>query len=181
MLAIPSGCLKDSSTSSSYASLKLLAMSPKHKLEQISNGLCVFSDLLLGVRIENCEAGVDMPLLRVDAKSEVDLHVFYSSNIAVMLPRELCIGVPCFAHREEGSMRDGLCICGYLVMLSSCEVYDGGIKTRKDFLDLREALIASAMLDQDLFQVSQCRKSNLSQAQLTKGWPLGSTLGPCKE
>ena len=154
VLAISSGRLKDSSTGSSYAPLKLLAMSPKHKLEQISDGLSVFANLLLGVWIENSQAGVDMPLLRVDAESEVDFHVLYSSNIAGMLPRKLCVRVPCFAHGEERSMSDSLRVRSNLVVLSSCEVYDSGVETGQDFLDLCEALITGAMLNQNLAQVS---------------------------
>ena len=92
-------------------------MPPKHQLIQFRDALRVLSDLLLGKRVQDGQPSIHMPLLRVDAERKIDLHVLDPAYVAGYLPRELRVGVPGFAHGQEGGVGHGLGISGDPVVL----------------------------------------------------------------
>lgn len=89
-----------------------------------------------------------MPLVRVDAKCDVLLHVLDATHVAIGLPRELIVRRPSSAHAEKGGMRDSLCVCRDAVVLHGSEVDVLRTETRHDFLHEVEVGIWRAMFDQ---------------------------------
>lgn len=123
-------------------------MTSKHELVEICDTLCVLTDLLLGVRIENRETSIDMPFLGIDTKGKVDLHVLDAADVTSYLPWKLGIGVPCFAHGKECSVSDSLGIRCDAVMLGGRQVDVSTTKAGKDSFDLVEAFLRSAVFDE---------------------------------
>lgn len=122
-------------------------MTSKHQLVEICNRLCVLLDLLFGVRIENCEAGIDVPFLRVDAESQVDLDILDATDIPGYLPGELLVGVPGFSHAEKGCMSNSLGVGSDAVMLAGGEVDMFGTQAGEDMLDFVEACLGGTVFD----------------------------------
>jgi hypothetical protein len=79
-------------------------------------------DLFLRVGIEDGEAGVDVPLVCVDAKRYVLFNVLDAADVAGCFPWKLVIRRPSSAHAKEGGVCDSLRICCYAVMLFACKV-----------------------------------------------------------
>ncbi len=109
--------------------LQRFTMSTEHQLEKLGHGLGVLPDLLLGCRVQDGETGVDVPFVRVDPESDVDLDVFDAADIPVNFPRELVVGLPCCAHAEEGGVCDGLGVCSDPVVCFRREVDVLGTET----------------------------------------------------
>ena len=97
-------------------------MASEHELEEPSDRLGVLLDLLLCVWVQDGEAGVDVPFVRVDAQGDVDLDVLDAAYVARVLPGELVVRHPCSTHAEEGCMRDGLRVGCDAVVLFAGEV-----------------------------------------------------------
>lgn len=108
------------------------------------------SDLFLGRGIENSETGVDVPFVRIDAESDVDLDVLDSAYPAIDFPGKLIVGVPCSAHAQESGVRHSLGIgCDAVVHLAA-KVDILGFEGLKDALDESHALIRCSVLNEDL-------------------------------
>jgi len=88
-----------------------------------------------------------MPFLRVDAEREVYFYVFDAADVARYFPGELGIGVPGFAHGEEGGMCYSLRVGGYAVVLCCGEVDVSGTKAGEDVFDFVEALLRGTVFD----------------------------------
>lgn len=122
----------------------------QHELVQLCGAARILRDLFAGLRIEDCEASVDVPTCRVNPHGEVDLDVLNPTDVPRAFPGELLHGVPGFAHREEGGMGDGLSVGGDAVVLTRCQVNMFAVKAAEDRLDFSKGGIGCAVLDQDL-------------------------------
>lgn len=80
------------------AGLEALEVAFQHELVELGDGFGVLGDLVAGFGVEDGEAGVDVPFLRVDAQHDVHLYVFEPADVAAELPGVLLVGVPCLAH-----------------------------------------------------------------------------------
>lgn len=130
------------------AGAELVGAALQHEVEQLGGGLGELGDLLVGFGVEDGEAGVDVPLLGVDAEHEVDLDVFDAADITGSLPGELLGCVPGLAHAEESSVGDGLGIGRDAVMFLGTQVDNLGVEAGEYMLDLGERFIGGAMLDE---------------------------------
>lgn len=126
-----------------------MEISLEHEFIEISDTAGVLSNLFSCFGVENCQAGVDVPFLAVDAQHDVDFDVFDTADVTTQLPGELAVSVPCFAHGEESGVRDGLGVCCDAVMFFSGKVDKLGAEAGKDGFDLVEGRVWSAMLDED--------------------------------
>ena len=57
-------------------------MPAEHQFVQLGHGLGVLSYLFLCGRVQDGEAGVDVPFVGVDSESYVDLDVFDAADVA---------------------------------------------------------------------------------------------------
>ncbi len=101
---------------------QLVSVAGEHELEELRDGLGVLLDLLLGVWVQDGEAGVDVPFVGVDAQGDVDLDVLDAADVARVFPRELLVRLPRGAHAEECGVRDGLRVCRDTVVLFAGEI-----------------------------------------------------------
>ena len=88
-----------------------------------------------------------MPLVAVNAKCEVHLHVLNATDVSWHLPGELLVSCPRGAHREESSMSDGLCVCSDAVVLVGGQVYMLGLEAAEDALDEVDGLLRGFVVD----------------------------------
>lgn len=88
--------------------LQLVSFPFDHQLVKLRHGFCILSDLFLGRGIENSETGVDVPFVRIDPESDVDLDVLDSAYPTIDFPGKLIVGVPCSTHAQESSVRHSL-------------------------------------------------------------------------
>ena len=130
------------------AGTELVAATLQHEVEQLGGGLGELGDLLVGFRVEDGEASIDVPLLSVDAEHEVDLDVFDAADITGSLPGELLGRVPGLAHAEESSVGDGLGIGRDAVVFLGAQVDNLGLEAGEYLFDLGERLVGGAMLDE---------------------------------
>jgi hypothetical protein len=121
----------------------------EHEGVEVGGGARELGDLLVGFGVEDGEAGVDVPLLGVDAEHEVDLYVFDAADVARPLPRELGGGVPGLAHGEEGGVGHGLGVGRDAVVLARAEVDVLGAEAAEDGFDFGEGGGRGAVLDED--------------------------------
>lgn len=131
-----------------HAGAELVAMTLQHKLEQLGGGLGELSNLLVCFGVEDGEAGVDVPLLGIDAEHEVDLDVFDAADITGSLPGELLGSMPGLAHAEKSGVGNGLGIGRDAVMFIGTQVDNLGVKAREYVLNLGERFVGGAMLDE---------------------------------
>jgi hypothetical protein len=124
-----------------HAPTQLRLVAREHQLEQLGDAFSILLDLLLGVGVEDGQAGVHVPLVRVDAEGDVDLDVLDAADVARRFPGELVVGGPCGAHAEEGGVRHGLRVGGYAVVLLARQVYVLGLQAREDALDEGEVCV----------------------------------------
>lgn len=108
------------------------------------------SDLFLGRGIKNSETGVDVPFIRVDAESDINLNVLDSAYPAIDFPWELVVGVPCSAHAQESGVRHGLGISCDTVVHLAAKVDILRFEGFKDALDESHALVGCSVLNEDL-------------------------------
>ena len=127
--------------SSFDAPRQFLSVPAQHELEQLGNRLRVLLDLLLGGGIQDGQARVHVPLVRVDAQRDIDLDVLDAADVTADFPGELVVGAPCGAHAQEGGVRDGLRVGGDLVVERGGEVDVLGAEAGEDVLDEGEALV----------------------------------------
>lgn len=125
-------------------------MATEHQFVQLRHRLCILSNLLLRRRVENGQARIHVPLVRIDAEGDVDLHVLDTTNVSSDLPWELIVGLPSCAHAEEGSVCNRLRVRCDAVMRFSSEIDVLGSETREDALNKLEALGGGPMLDENL-------------------------------
>ena len=149
LMAVVAHAAKDSLARSVHAAGQLVAVAGEHQLEQVRDRLGVLLDLLLGGRVEDGEAGVDVPLVCVDAQRDVHLYVFNAANVAGRFPGELVICGPRGAHAEEGGVRHGLRVGRDAVVLLAREVHVLGAQARQDVFDKGKVGVGRAVLDED--------------------------------
>lgn len=130
------------------AGFEAIEVAFQHELVELGDGLCVLGDLVTGFGVEDGEAGVDVPFLRVDAQHDVHLHVFEPADVAAELPGVLLVGVPCLAHGQEGGVSYSLRVGGDAVVLLGGEIDKLGLQTAQDGFDLVQGLIGGAVLDE---------------------------------
>ena len=128
---------------------QLFFMTSQHQLEQIGDGFSILLDLAFGSRVQDGQAGVNVPFVRIDAESDVDLHILNTTHISRHFPGELVVGRPSRAHGEESCMGDCLCVCGDAVVSFGCEFDVLAFETRQDFGDEIVAGVGGAVLDED--------------------------------
>ena len=131
-----------------YAFFKLRSMPAQHQLEQLGHGLGVLPYLGLGRRVQDREAGVDVPFVGVDPQCDVRFHVLDPAHVPARLPGELIVRAPRRAHAQECRVRDGLRVGGDAVVGLGREVYVLGAEAGEDARDEGEAGIGGAVLDQ---------------------------------
>lgn len=61
-------------------------MTSQHQLEQIGDGFSILLDLAFGSRVQDGQAGVNVPFVRIDAESDVDLHILNTTHISRHFP-----------------------------------------------------------------------------------------------
>lgn len=127
----------------------------EHELVEVRDGAGELGDLLAGLGVEDREAGVDVPLLGVDAQHNVDLDVLYAADVARHFPGELGVCVPGFAHGEEGGVGDGLGVGGDAVVLEGREVDVLGAEDGEDGLDSCDGGGGRAVADDDEWLVAR--------------------------
>lgn len=130
------------------AGAELVGAALQHQVEQLGGGLGELGDLLVGFGVEDGEAGVDVPLLGVDAEHQVDLDVFDATDVTGSFPGEMVRCVPGLAHAEESSVGDGLGIGRDTVMFLGTQVDNLRVEAGQYVLDLGERLVGSTMLDE---------------------------------
>jgi hypothetical protein len=96
---------------------QFVAVARKHEFEELGDRLGVLFDLGLSSRIEDGEAGVDVPFVGEDAQRDVHLDVLDAADVARDFPGELLVGCPSGAHAQEGGVGDGLRVGCYAVVL----------------------------------------------------------------
>lgn len=130
-----------------YAVPQLLPVPSEHELEQLSHRLRILLDLLLRIRIHDCQPGIHMPLVRVNPQRDVHLHVLNATHIPITFPRKLIIRRPCSAHAEKRCVCNGLRVGGDAVVLHGSEVHVLGAQTRHGVFDKGEVCVRGAVLD----------------------------------
>ena len=120
----------------------------EHELVEVGDAAGVLGDLLPGLGVEDGEAGVDVPLLAVDAEHGVDLDVLDAADVAAELPGELGVCVPGLAHAEEGGVGDGLGVGGDAVVLQGREVDEARAEAGEHRLDPAKGRVRGPVLDQ---------------------------------
>lgn len=126
---------------------ELLPVASKHELEQLSDTLCVLANLAPSTGVEDRKTRVDMPLVAVDAKGDVHLHVLDAANVARDLPGELLVCFPRRAHRQESGVGDCLRVRGDAVVHLGGEVYMLGLEAAEDALDKVDGLLRATVVD----------------------------------
>lgn len=129
--------------------LKFVPMSAQHQFEQFCHRFRVLLDLHLGRRVEDRQAGVDMPLARVYPQHQIGLDVLDAAHVPMMLPRELVVRTPGRTHAQEGRVGHGLRVCGDLVVFQGREIDLRGSKTREYPFDQFEAFLRRTVFDDD--------------------------------
>lgn len=128
-------------------------MSSDHEFVQLSYGLGVLADLLLGCRVQDSKASVHVPFVGVDAQSDIDLNVLNTTHPSSMLPRELLVGLPCGSHTQEGCVSDSLCIRSNAVVHLAGEVDMCRSEAGEDVVNKLEAFVRGSMLDENLYRI----------------------------
>ena len=82
-----------------------------------------------------------MPLVTVDAKGDVHLHVLDAANVARDFPRELLVCFPRRAHGQESGVSNCLGVCSNAVMSLGGEVYMFGLEAAEDTLQKVDGLL----------------------------------------
>ena len=111
-----------------HAPAQLVPVASQHQLEQLRHRLGVLLDLLLGVRVQDGEAGVYVPFVRIDAQGDVDFDVLDAADVAGRFPRKLVVGGPGGAHAQEGGVCDGLRVGRDAVVLFARQVHVLGLQ-----------------------------------------------------
>lgn len=127
--------LEDDGAGALDAALELLFVAAQHELEELRHAGRVLLDLLLRARVEDCQPGVDVPLVAVDAQRDVDLDVLDAADVPRRLPGELVVRLPGRAHAQEGGMRDGLSVRRDDVVLLRAQIDHLGAEAGEDLLD----------------------------------------------
>jgi hypothetical protein len=138
---------EDCSPSSVDTLSQLLPVPAEHELEQLRHALSVLSNLASSAGIEDGKTSVDVPLVAVDAKGEVHLHVLDAANVSWHLPGELLVGCPCGAHGEESSVGDSLCVRSDAIVHVGGEVYMLGLEAAEDALNKVDRLLRGFVVD----------------------------------
>lgn len=101
----------------------------EHEFVEVCYASRILCDLLPRLGVKNCQAGVDMPLLTVDAQHQIDLDILNPTHITGKFPGELSVRMPRLAHGEKGSVGDGLGISRDAIVLEGRQVDKLGAET----------------------------------------------------
>lgn len=99
-----------------HALRQLRTMPAQHQLEQLGHGFRILPYLRLGRRVQDRQAGINMPLVRINPKSDIGLHILDAPHVPTRLPRELVIRAPRRAHAQKRRVRHRLRVGGDAVM-----------------------------------------------------------------
>jgi len=125
------------------------AIAAQHELEQLGHARGVLADLRAGLGVQDGEAGVDVPLVAVDAQRHVDLDVLDPARVPRHLPRELPVVRPRGAHAQEGGVRHRLRVRRDLVVPRRRQVHVLRLEAGEHGLDLRQRRLAGPVPDED--------------------------------
>lgn len=103
--------------------LQLRPVPAQHQLEQLRHRFRILPDLRLGRRVQDGQAGVNMPLVRVNPKGDVRLDVLNAPHVPARLPWELVVRAPGRAHAQKRRVRDRLRVGGDAVVGFGGEVH----------------------------------------------------------
>ena len=120
----------------------------QHELEEGRRALRKLRHLHTGLRIQQSEAGVYVPLGAVDAQAQVNFDRLHATGVLAGGPRvglQLCPGR---AHRKEGRVRHGLRVGRDGIVLVVAHVYVARLEARENPLDHAHLLVRRAVLDQ---------------------------------
>lgn len=124
-------------------------MPTEHQFEQFRDRFGVLLYLRLGSRVEDGEAGVDVPFVRVDPQHQIGLDVLDAAHVPLVFPGELVVGTPRRAHAQERRMGHGLRVGGDTVVFQRGEVDLRRSKAGEDAFNEFEALLRCAVFDND--------------------------------
>lgn len=126
---------------------QLLPVTTKHELEQLGDTLCVLANLAPSTWVEDRKTRIDMPLVTVDAKGDVHLHVLDAADVAWYFPRELLVCFPRTAHGQESGVGDCLRVGSYAVVHLGGEVDMFGLEAAEDALHKVDGLLRATVVD----------------------------------
>lgn len=122
ILPIPSRC-KHRRPRRPNPLLQLRPMPAQHQLEQLSYRFRILPYLRLSRRVQDRQASINMPLVRINPKCDIRLDIFNPPHIPARLPRKLVIRTPRRAHAQKRRVRDRLRVGGDAVVGFGGEVH----------------------------------------------------------